>query len=58
MPCGGCAQRRQAILAGVKALAQGRLGEAAHQGVAVIASAKADVRKIALAASHARLKRP
>lgn len=57
MACGGCAERREAIVAGVKALVSGDVAAAARQGERFATSLKVDARRLALAASHARLKR-
>lgn len=57
MACGGCSERRVAIVAGVKALVKGDVAPVLQQAALVAKSAARDLSRIRLAASHARLKR-
>jgi hypothetical protein len=55
--CGGCVERRAAIVSGARALIRGELSPAFQPAAVVANSAERDVRKIARAATHLRLKR-
>jgi hypothetical protein len=57
MACGGCSERRAAIVSGVKSLARGEVAPALRQAQIVAQSAARDIGRLRLAAAHARLKR-
>lgn len=53
-----CAERRVAIVEGARAIAAGDRTGAAKQAAFIVSSSFADLRQIALSASHARLRSP
>jgi hypothetical protein len=57
MACGGCSERREAIVAAGRALAAGELRDAVQEVKVLAESAARDLRRAALNASRLRLKR-